>query len=500
VTPLGFRSLLVLAACTALLLAGCPSQPTHPTPADPGKVTQPGKAEAGKPDAGKAADVVYLGKPVSAWATQFQVKDVQGRREAANELIRQMGTKLRQGRQEKEPLPEAMISVLAQALRDQDVEVRYNTARAISSLYFTAEPDQRLGPASDALLPVLTRALRDQDDRGNALDTVGHQAVGCLVYYGRDALPAFTEALKDSNPAVRKDAVGGLGRLAAIPKRIDEGWQAESYLSKGREPLSPAEVTAVVSALSDVLKNDKRKEVREAAISALAGAGKPGMPALMSATQSGDVATRKAVAQSLRLMRPPVKEAVPVLVKLLKDNDEQVRGEAVFALGQMGELTVAALPALLEASAAEDSAGKDAWATASRITKVPRSLAPALLPLLKSPEPKVRLKVVELVCELEEGDQECLTVLIELVKRRDSQIRKGAAQLLYRYGSKAKEAVPALIEIARNDADPNTRSVAVNALGAIGPDAKAAIPALKALQDDRYFGASVKEALKKIDQ
>jgi hypothetical protein len=41
---------------------------------------------------------------------------------------------------------------------------------------------------------------------------------------------------------------------------------------------------------------------------------------------------------------------------------------------------------------------------------------------------------------------------------------------------------------------------AVGTLGAIGPDAKAAISALKALQDDKDLGASAKAALMKIEQ
>ncbi len=84
--------------------------------------------------------------------------------------------------------------------------------------------------------------------------------------------------------------------------------------------------------------------------------------------------------------------------------------------------------------------------------------------------------------------------------RRDSQIRQGAASLLVRYGSAAKDAVPALVEIVRNDPNPATRGMAVNALGAVGPEAKPALPALKALADDKQLGAAAQAAIKKIDQ
>jgi hypothetical protein len=48
--------------------------------------------------------------------------------------------------------------------------------------------------------------------------------------------------------------------------------------------------------------------------------------------------------------------------------------------------------------------------------------------------------------------------------------------------------------------NPQTRIDAINALGAIGPDASAAIPLLKAMQDHRQLGSYAKQALKKIEQ
>jgi HEAT repeat protein len=455
VTPLGFRSLLVLAACTALLLAGCPDQPTQPAP-----------------------DTVYLGKPVSNWSARLQDKDVKVRRQAAEALATHLGEKRGAG----ESLPEAMFPVLAQALRDQDAEVRQKAAKA---LYYPCVDAQE--PLPNVLLSALAEALLNNTPWADE----------CLLSFGRDALRIFNEALKDSDPAVRKVAVGGLSGLAG-GRQKGEGRSVQ--LAPEREPLSPTEVASVVSALIEILQKDKSKEVRESAAYALSDIGEPAAQTLGSAAQSSDVTVRRLAVRSLRMMAARAKKAVPTLAKLLKDDDGAVRWEAFIALEQMGDDAWAALPALLEASMADDSSSDRAWAAVSKMHKVPRSSAPALLPFLKDAEPKIRLKVAELLCELEEGDPQCLAVLVELVKRRDSQIRKGAAQLLYRYGSKAKEAVPALIEIARNDADSTTRLAAVNALGAIGPDAKVAIPALKALLDDKALGIGPKEALKKIDQ
>jgi hypothetical protein len=85
-----------------------------------------------------------------------------------------------------------------------------------------------------------------------------------------------------------------------------------------------------------------------------------------------------------------------------------------------------------------------------------------------------------------------------LLKRRDPDIRQKVAVLLFRYGSAARGAVPALIDVVRTE-DRGVRLAAIKALGAIGPDAKEAVPALKALQDDPFNGGPAREALKQIE-
>ena len=171
-------------------------------------------------------------------------------------------------------------------------------------------------------------------------------------------------------------------------------------------------------------------------------------------------------------------------MELLKDEDIGLRSDVCFTLGSMGDQAGEAIPALLLASKAQDSGGVAAVDALAVIHKAPASAAPALLPFLRDPDPSVRLKAAEALCSSEEADKDCLPVLVELVGRRDSKIRLGAAKVLVQYGSGAKDAVPALIEVVRNDPDAATRVAAINTLGAIGPDAKAAMPALKAIQDD----------------
>ena len=55
------------------------------------------------------------------------------------------------------------------------------------------------------------------------------------------------------------------------------------------------------------------------------------------------------------------------------------------------------------------------------------------------------------------------------------------------FGPKAWEAAPALTE-ALQDSDKSVRVAAAYALGEIGPDAEAAVPALEAMRADRTDG------------
>ena len=61
--------------------------------------------------------------------------------------------------------------------------------------------------------------------------------------------------------------------------------------------------------------------------------------------------------------------------------------------------------------------------------------------------------------------------------------RAHAARMLGRFGSRAAEAVPALVR-ALGDASPVVRSAAIIALGKVGPQARAAIPALDEIRGD----------------
>jgi HEAT repeat protein len=356
-------------------------------------------------------------------------------------------------------------------LQDKDAGTRVEAARALGNISRSEEG------RPPAVFRALARAFKDKDE------TVRFVAFESLKCYGEHAVPVLAEALKDEDAKVRRLAAGNLGDLYLRCRSADS-------------------TRAVGSALGGALLKDKKADVRLMAATELGRMGEPGVPALLSALKSHDADSRRTIISVLHNGASdvaPRRNVVPAVAECLKDEDAGLRRDAAMLIGELGDRAGAALPALLTASKAEDKGGEAAREALQKVHKAPRPAAPELLAFLKDPEPRVRLKAAEALCDLEEGDKECLAVLLELVKRRDSQVRQETARLLYRYGSAAKDAVPALIEIARNDLQ--ARANAVSTLGAIGPDAKAAVTALKAAarQDERVEGL-VKEALLKIEQ
>ncbi len=160
--------------------------------------------------------------------------------------------------------------------------------------------------------------------------------------------------------------------------------------------------------------------------------------------------------------------AVPELLRLLKDDsDTQVRTEAARALGKIGEGAVSArqtLASILSGNGNEQLRGEAA-----------RALA-----------------------RVDAENAATVTALKAATDDRSGHVGVCAAEALWSVARNNPQTVPAL---AARLTDPTARSAAVQALYRIGSDARGAVPALltAAKQKDRLFHESVVMALRKID-
>ena len=174
--------------------------------------------------------------------------------------------------------------------------------------------------------------------------------------------------------------------------------------------------------------------------------------------------------------RPPLErmgsEAVPYVVRLLRDKDPHVRELAVQTLRSIGLETKAAIPALTERLRDENPSVRNAAAMALReMGPEAKAAMSSLAELLRDPDQYIRITAAG---TLERMGSEAVPSVVRLLRDKDPHVRELAVQTLRSIGLEAKAAIPALTERLR-DENPSVRDAAAMALREMGPEAKAAM-------------------------
>src|SRR5262249_52221379 len=253
---------------------------------------------------------------------------------------------------------------------------------------------------------------------------------------GKDTIPKLIEILEsDPSILVRGETAYALGKMGpdsdvAIPQLLRclkrnetmqkgyesfAGWERHfAALALGKLGKKP---DLVVPALSDALQHDENSEVRQDA------------------------------AEGLKQFGPPAQEAVPALIKAIKEDDERVRHEACHALEEIG-------------GRPED--------------------VPALTGLLSDDIDHVRAASAKALGAVGAQAVPAVPSLVKLLNDKNKSARREAAVALGRIGPAAKDAVPALRDALK---DENTHFAAASALKHIeGPPLE---PAQKAEDGSR---------------
>ena len=337
----------------------------------------------------------------------------------------------------------AALPVLLAALADGDLRVRDG---ALQGLVFHDSPQAR-----DALLSA-SRST-EAKVRASAQRAFGQSMVEPRIE------AAVLRGLDDPDAWVRYFACQGAGRLRLesalerLTARLqDEAGQvrvsAVEALSHFNHPLAARALTAAASS--------PEPDIRQAAIIGVGIARlAAGLPAVLTAARTGDVATRLLAVSSLAAFDDP--EAILVLEGAAHDHEESVRNAALAALGQRpGSQAAQALIGLLRAP--EHTRGaQQALATpvAGRIDVIVAALAGAddeLAPLLTSALARL-------------AEPAAFTALIGALGTGTLAARKAAAASLGALGT--GEALRAVRTASVEDRDEEVRRICAVVLGAV---------------------------------
>ena len=197
----------------------------------------------------------------------------------------------------------------------------------------------------------------------------------------------------------------------------------------------------------------------------------------------------------IRRIGPP---AIPLLVDLLRHEQDSIRRSAVDALIDLAPHTEWIQPALRRALRGEDSvvAGDAARALGALGNRASPSVG-ALVNTLSHEDPYVRIYAAEALASIGPNAAKATHALAEALGDPIPGVRWAACEALASIGPAAQSAVPQLIE-ALEDAFLYVRIFAAGALGSIGPKAQSAREALRAAANDPALRDEAQWALTRI--
>ncbi|HEY7155170.1 MAG TPA: HEAT repeat domain-containing protein [Gemmataceae bacterium] len=267
--------------------------------------------------------------------------------------------------------------------------------------------------------------------------------------YQLPAVIMLSELLKHQDPTVRQQAVETLARSYKDRKPYAGGWWGTQPAAQ--KPPARVVVWGVTSQVRDAILGslaDKDANVRKAAVTALITMSDPEtlQPLLKQYDAEKDAAARVDLVRAIASL--PAEKTADILSGILKNgkNPEALRLEAIAGLEK--SKTPAALASLAAAAAPSEPVALQVRALeALGETKAPQT-KDVCAASLKSVEPSVRKTATRILAKL--GDVASATLLLPLLKDKEPSVRSAAIQALGVL--KAKDAVPALIQAAGEDA------------------------------------------------
>ncbi len=293
---------------------------------------------------------------------------------------------------------------------------------------------------------------------------------------GRGELVAITQAGLVGAQAINQ-FVDVSQAIALIEKYCREqgfAWKRETRSL--RVGSNPNDIMVLVKSLEGT-----ENQVRAQAAQALGNIGaeaKPAIPALLKLLrdEQNDV-TSGMLADALAKIGPPAKQDIGLLREAIKDPNTKVRAYAAASIGALGP-DAGSLLALLVKAASD----KHAEVRQNAVRSLGKmggngkdTIVPALTTALQDSEHEVRVAAAQALENMDALGAIDVALLISMLKQQDSEVRACGARALGKMGPRAKAALPALVE-AFKGTDNAVRRAALGALASLGTEAKTAVP------------------------
>lgn len=334
----------------------------------------------------------------------------------------------------------ALLAVFALVLADDEVNYKGKPASYWAKQIEEGDPAGRLaavramrafGPSVDGAVAALAKALGD-----TSVD-VRIEAASALADLGPAAAPAveaLAKSLRDARAEVRLRAATALGKIGqpavgAFPALAD--------LLDDADPTVQAATCAAIETLPIEAKDRAAVATR--------------------AARSKSPAVRAWGLKQVVALGAEAKDAEPLLIDALGDEDIMTRRRAAEALGRIGA-SEKAIPALTHALADKDASVVGA-ATAALATFGDKAV-PALLELLQQDEGNTWQLASCALAEMGAQSGSIVPELLKMLRDRDEGFRKRGVATLLRMGERGRK----VLEKARTDKDELVAKAAEQAL------------------------------------
>jgi len=281
-----------------------------------------------------------------------------------------------------------------------------------------------------------------------------------------DLIPALVPLLDDDIVQVRREAVYSLGRLG---KNTDVVVQA--FIKALADPADPVRRQALV-ALRNIGPKDETL-----------------LAAVTECLHDPTVAIRADAAKTLGAIAWRYPECLPDLGQALQDRAPQVRREAAEALRHINQIKPFIIGPLIRACGDTDPFVREEANQALFLARADdaHKTVDELRELMKAQDERVRTAALQVVSSLEERAVDVLPALIHCSIEDPITInRANAMRIIGDLETAGRPAAATLLDILKNDDEPELRFRAVAALRNLRPDPDSAGPILIAALSDEH--------------